>query len=596
MTNDFEQETRKRLRRKFRLKRKQLNRVGQDAGAGVDKYVFDKIQKVASVKRFLVSWLGLLTVLVVGVIYQTSGLGRYYLRQGPIEGGTYREGIVGTFTNGNPIFATGTVDSAVSGLIFNGLLTYDSSNNLVPSLAQEWSVDSSGKVYTVKLRDDVRWHDGASFSSDDVVYTFQTIQNPDTRSPLQRSWQDVKISAPDSLTVEFSLSSSLAGFEYSLTTAIVPKHILWGVKPEQLRSDVFNTARLVGTGPFKLQSVEVSGATPEDRQEVISMDRNDEYFRGKPGIERFVVLSFRDSAELTKAFKQKSINAAVGMSETDVEGEENVSIYNIPLTSAVMTFLNNSSPILSDAKVRRALNQATDKDAILKAIGYPLIKVDQPFLKGQLGYSSEYAQAVYDKNGAEKLLDEAGWLKTASGIREKDGKSLSLRLFSQSLTEYAVVTQALQKQWYDVGVALDVILQPEQELQSGAIARHDYDVLVYGITIGSDSDIFPYWHSSQADPRSQTRLNLSEFKNSIADKALEAGRTRIDPAIRAIKYKPFSEAWNEQVPAIGLYQPRFYYVVHGGLSGFDPKRINAAADRFRNVRLWRIRTGQSELD
>lgn len=596
MAKVFEAETKKRLKRQFRLKRRQLNRVGQDAGAGVDKYVFERIQKVASLKRFLFSWLGLLTILVIGVIYQTATLGRYYLRQGATEGGTYREGIVGTFTNGNPIFATGTVDSAVSSLIFNGLLTYDSDNNLVPSLAKDWNVDTSGKVYTVNLRSDVKWHDGAVFNADDVVFTYQTIQNPDTRSPLQRSWQDVKVTATGPFTVEFNLVSSLAGFEYSLTTAIVPKHILVNVKPEQLRSDNFNAARLIGTGPFMLRSVEVTGSTPENRQEVISMDRNDNYFRGKPGIERFVVSSFRDAAELSKAFKQKSINAAVGLNEIDTEDLSNVDVYNIPLTSAVMAFLNNSSPFLSDARVRRALNLSTDKDAILKAIGYPLIKVDQPFLRGQIGYSPAYAQAGFDKAAAEKLLDEAGWLKNSAGKREKEGKTLDLRLFSQSLTEYAVVTQALQKQWYEVGVGLDVILQPEQELQSGAIARHDYDALVYGITIGPDSDVFPYWHSSQADPRSQTRLNLSEFKNSSADKALEAGRTRTDPALRAIKYKPFSEAWKEQVPAIGLYQPRFYYVVRGDLSGFDPKRINAAADRFRNVRLWRIRTGQSELN
>lgn len=594
MTNIFEQETKRRLRRSFRLKKKQINSAGQEAGAGVDKYLFDRLQKVGGLGRFLASWVGLLAILVVGVIYQIGSLGHYYLSNGAVEGGTYREGVVGSFTNGNAIFATGTVDSSVSSLIFNGLLTYDVDNNLVPSLAKDWSVDASGKVYTVHLRDDVRWHDGQKFTADDVLYTFQTIQNPDTRSPLQRSWQDVVVEAKDANTVEFKLSSSLAGFEYSLTTAIVPKHALQSVPPSQLRSDNFNSAKLIGTGPFKLHSVEVSGSTPENRQEVVTLDRNDEYFRGKPGIERYVLTSFRNSADLQKAFHEKSINAAVGLSEIDIEGEQNVETFNIPLSSAAMLFFNNSSGFLSDVKVRRALNLATDKSAILKAINYPLIEVDQPFLKGQVGYSASYAQAGFDKAAAEKLLDEAGWLKNSEGLREKAGKTLNLRLFSQSLTEYAVVTQAVQKQWYDVGVSVDVILQPEQELQTGAIARHDYDALVYGVTIGPDSDIFPYWHSSQADPRSQTRLNLSEFKNTVADKALEAGRTRTDPQLRAIKYKPFSEVWKDQVPAIGLYQPRFFYVVRGGLTGLAPKRINTVGDRFRNVRLWRIRTGLSE--
>jgi peptide/nickel transport system substrate-binding protein len=146
----------------------------------------------------------------------------------------------------------------------------------------------------------------------------------------------------------------------------------------------------------------------------------------------------------------------------------------------------------------------------------------------------------------------------------------------------------LQKQWKAVGVDIDVKLRPEEEMQSDVLTRHDYDVLLYGISLGADPDVFAYWHSSQADVRSANRLNLSEYKSKTADKALEAGRTRIDPALRAVKYKPFLQAWKEDAPAIALYQPRFLYIARNELVGFKAKRLNSSVDRLNSIHTWTV--------
>ena len=130
--------------------------------------------------------------------------------------------------------------------------------------------------------------------------------------------------------------------------------------------------------------------------------------------------------------------------------------------------------------------------------------------------------------------------------------------------------------------------QTPSELQS-IIAVHGYDALLYGIEIGSDPDVYPYWASSQADVRSPTRLNFSEYKSPVADSALEAGRTRTDPAIRAIKYKPFLQAWHDDAPAIALYQPRFLYLTRGQIYGFEPTIMNKDINRYANVNNWMIR-------
>jgi hypothetical protein len=85
---------------------------------------------------------------------------------------------------------------------------------------------------------------------------------------------------------------------------------------------------------------------------------------------------------------------------------------------------------------------------------------------------------------------------------------------------------------------------------------------------------------------------LSEYKSSQADEALEAGRTRFDPALRAIKYEPFLQAWQTDAPALGLYQPRFLYITREPVSGLTEQSINSAADRFDNVVNWEILTGK----
>src|SRR5206468_4518991 len=130
------------------------------------------------------------------------------------------------------------------------------------------------------------------------------------------------------------------------------------------------------------------------------------------------------------------------------------------------------------------------------------------------------------------------------------------------------VTNELQKQWLAAGASVDVELLDPVEFQA-ALTSHSYEALLYGITIGADPDVFVYWDSSQADVRSAQRLNFSEYKNSKADLALEAGRTRLDPALRAAKYKPFLQVWQQDAPALAMYQPRVLYITNGMVDGLN---------------------------
>ncbi len=578
-----------RLRRLVRRRKKLALDAADQAEQGLERNFFRRLSHLYSVRRFLFGWIGLMILLIASVGLQARGLSAYYQKIASSEGGTLREGVVGTFSTANPLYAANQVDSSITKLVFSGLLTHDTNNQLMPDLADKWSSDEKGQVYTVQLHKGIKWSDGVPFTAADVIFTYHTIQNPDAKSPLLPSWQGVKVTASDEFTVKFELPSALASFPYSLTNGIVPKHLLGGTPVSQLRSSPFNT-HPIGTGPFVWESVTVQGTTRENRSEQVALRRNNTYHFGAPKIEHYVLKTYRDEANALKAFSQRELTTVVGVTEipTYVTNDATAVAYNVPLSGSVDIFFNNTSSALADAKVRQALTAATNRPELLKKLGFSVLDSSEPLLKGQLGYDPALTERSYSANDAATLLDAAGWKqKTPGAVRTKDGKPLKLAFVSQSLGDYAELSQTLQKQWRAVGVDLDVKLRTEDDIQSDVLINHGYDVLLYGISMNQDPDVFAYWDSSQATV-SSSRLNLSEYKSTIADKALESGRTRTDPAVRATKYKAFLTAWKDDAPAIALYQPRFLYITRSELEGFDAMHMQSAVDRFNDVEKWTV--------
>lgn len=586
----IDRKTKLKARRMIRRQKRLAESVSVQADEELNRLFFRRFGRLQAVRRFVAVWTVLVLLLGVGALWQVRGMDSFYLTTAPIDGGVYREGILGIFTNANPLFATSSVDTSVSKLIFSGLFKISPKGEVIGELAEKITVDERGIVYTVSLRDEVYWQDGHKFSADDVVFTYKTIQNPASRSPLRSNWQGVKVEKTDDKTVVFTLPSPLSSFSYALVNGIVPEHILGEVESEDLRSSNFNTVKPVGTGQFQLKALEVSGAEVDSRQERIALVRNEGYFGKKPGLDSVVIRSYRDEDSMIKDFDGQLIKSMVGLSSVPdtLKDQELVALQQAPLNSTVMIFLNNSSKLLSDKKLRQALLYATDSDSIRKTLSYNAIASDSPFLKSQFAYNPETVQLPYDLTKASALLDELGWAVGEDGIRVKDGVPLSLRLVSQSLSEYASITQKLQQDWSALGIRIEAILQPEADIQVNALARHEYDIFLYGISLGYDPDVFAYWHSSQADPNSSS-LNLSEYKDAVSDVALEAGRTRLDKELRKVKYQPFLERWSEDAPAKALYQPRFFMVTRGTFVGFEGGYMNSATDRYWSIANWKVR-------
>lgn len=587
----------RRWRRVALRRQRQATNLTQQADQKIEKLLIRRFDRLVSVRRFVLLWVLLFVLLFAATVVQLRALSPYYQTLQPVPGGLYSEGLIGSFTNASPLYASGTADVVVSRLVFSGLFGYDNNDTLVGNLAHDWQVNPTGKQYTVILKPNITWQDGQPFTADDVVFTYQTIQNIEAQSLLYTNWQGITVTKQNTYTVTFDLPNQLTAFPYALTNGIVPKHLLKDIPPQQLRSASFNTSP-IGTGPFEWKFVEVTGVSNADRQQRIALSAFNDYWGGRPKLDGFSVTTFSDDKHLIAAFKDKQLNAMSGLESRpdELADDNNLEVYATPETAAVMSFFNNSRAPLNDVKVRQALVSGVNHKLVATLSPYANKLVDSPLLKGQLGYDPSVTQAAYNPDSANQLLDQAGWPRDAGGQRSKGGQPLTISLSSQDTVAYTRTAQFLQEEWGKLGVKVNVHYYSGDDLQSVVIAGHDYDALLHGTSIGVDPDVFAYWHSSQASVSSQGRLNISEYKSTAADQALEAGRTRSDQALRTTKYHAFLTAWAQDAPALALYQPNFLYITRSPVFNYQRKAINTSADRLYNVNGWMVRQQHKNLN
>ena len=547
----------------------------------VGKYLTKRTKRLQGVSRFTIGWLVLALGLCLTTSYAAYSLHSKSKVDAPTSGGTYIEGVVGKVNNLNPLFATGVVDQTATKLMFNGLLRYDQQGEYTPDLAEELKISPDGKKYTLTLKEGVRWHDGDDFTSRDVLYTIKTIQNPATRSPLESTWKGVKVSAKGELGVEFSLTTAFAPFKEALTQPILPAHILEDVEPSTLRTSPYSNSP-IGTGPFVMQILRES---KNDQQ--LEFQRNQEYYRGIPKLERFVIVAYEDESILLEDLKNREITAAAGLGQNSVDALASSDVRNIgyPLNYGTFAFFKTSVKPLDDADVRRALVLATDRMPFLELFQTRYQPLKTPLLQGQVGQSSKYNQQT-DFKQAQKLLEKAGW-KIKDGVRVKGNAKLELALSTSNRDENSVIASELQRQWKELGIVVKPQLLNQEQLEQTAIAGHDFQIFLSTVALGTDPDMYVYWHSSQAKPGLR---NFSQWKNDRADLNLDVGRTRLDPVLRKARYEAFQDEWQKQAPAVALYRPQLYYSHYPNAAGFKIFPLTNTAERLTNVEQWTIET------
>lgn len=546
------------------------------------KYIFRRTDNLREVQRFVLGWLGIAAVIAIALSVQISNLKPLYLTAGPRSGGSVSEGVIGTFPSLNPLFPQNNATAAANRLIFSGLVQNDSSGKIAADLAEGWQTDESGRVYTFHLRKDIKWHDGEPLTAKDVVYTFTTAANSNTTSPLADNWRGITVSAPDEQTVVFNLPVAYTPFLESLTTGILPAHILANTEPAQLRKVDFNQ-HPVGTGPFAFHDFSFN-------HDEVRLEANPDYYGGKPLLESFTLKAYADKGALEQAYITGQVTMAGGLSSSDVADIRTIDgtkVLELPIAEQGFVFFNTERPALQNKQLRQGITQATDTADIAQQLRNGFQPGFGPLMPQQLGYSPAQTQLGFNPAQAAASLDAAGWKVGPDGQRQQNNEPLHFEIVTQKDDVYPAVAASLKTQWAKLGIQLEIKLVSLEELQQNYLRQRNYDLLLSGIAQGADPDVYAYWHSTQVnDPG----LNLSKYKSTTADQALEAGRTRIDPKLRAAKYEAFQAAWRDDAPAISIFRPVYFYSMRMANLGITNRFLSGPVDRFYNVQQWSINT------
>jgi len=367
------------------------------------------------------------------------------------------------------------------------------------------------------LREGVRWHDGAPFTSRDVAFTYDALMDDATASPRKPDFDLIlRVETPDPLTVRVTYRKPYSPALSSWMISILPAHILEG-KPPAWWAEHFNRAP-VGTGPFKFGEWKTN--------EFIRVVRNPDYFDAPgPWLDGIVFRSLPDQLSLRLAFETRQVDfwSAEPWTVTSFEKDPRFDVFSAPAGLYNYLGWNLKRPLFQDLRVRQALAHAVDVPAMVKYILYGHgLQSTGIFTPQMWFFNPDVAPFKYDPEKAKALLDEAGWKPGPDGIRVKDGKRFEFTLITNNANEIRRdIATLVQDNLKAIGIEVKVELYEWAVFLKNHVNKGEFDAIVLGWSLGYDYDQFQIWHSSQTNPE---QLNVVGYKNPEVDKLLEAIR------------------------------------------------------------------------
>ncbi len=586
----------------------------------------------------------LINFLIFFIILNLGWLGfnaaQKHLRIVPVSGGQYTEGLIGSPVHINPLYATlSDADNDIAHLVYSSLFKYDVNGQLENDLADSYQISPDGKTYTIKLRSDARWQNGEKVTADDVIFTFEDITNPAYNSPLRFGFNGVDANKLDDQTVVFTLSENYAPFLGLLTFGILPQSVWGDVAPESAPVAEPNL-KPVGSGPYQFKSL-VKDKSGNIKSYTLTV--NKDYYGKKPYLKEIIFKFYPDSTEALGALNDNSVDGLSYLANSDRENliaKNSWNFFQLDLPQLKAIFFNQSkNPLLKDVKVRQALSYATPKQQIIdQAEGGAARIADGPILDNNYAYNPNIQKYDFDPAKAASVLDAAGWKKDVvtdeliAALNAKNATTTKNVLTDIEKTELALGTGTwlyqepapaktgtaktttpavrnyliinltivddqesgqiagiIKDSWAKIGVKVAITPIPVKEIQSSAVKPKNYEALLFSEQVGNDPDVYVFWDSTQAGTDG---LNLSNYKNEDADKALEDGRTSLDQNQRIADYQQFQTLLTNDAPAVFLFSPYYTYVQNKKIKGFAVKSISSPSDRFSDIANWYVKTGE----
>jgi len=410
---------------------------------------------------------------------------------------TYRVGVLEYVDSLNPFIGYTGVDFTVYHLNYDFLVGFEPQKlQPRPEYAESWSSSADGLIWTFKIRPGMKWQDGEPATARDAAFTFTYIL--DNRLSAFTGYLTFvkKVTAPDDGTLVFELTKPKADI-LQMKVPILPEHIWSKVSPKAAETAFKNGPPTIGSGPYHV--------VENRHNSYCRLVANPDYWGGKPAVDELFFESYQNADTMVQDLKSGTLDAASGIPAAQFKGLASDSITTNAAVSwsfEQITFNcydnahSHGNPVLLDPQFRQALQYAVDRDknAAVAYGGYmsPGTTLLPPYSAYAWQPPAPYS---YDPAKANEMLDAAGYKDVnGDGVREtKQGKPLSLRLFSDAQTPQNVTTSKLTAGWLkDVGVKARL-----QILDPGAL--NDAEVNFDGNNFAPDFDMVVWWWQGDAE-------------------------------------------------------------------------------------------------
>ncbi|OGI94406.1 hypothetical protein A3A03_03890 [Candidatus Nomurabacteria bacterium RIFCSPLOWO2_01_FULL_40_18] len=547
-------------------------------------------------KRERIVFFGLLAVLILSTTLILQNINKSFMVPIPLRGGTLSIGIVGTPRFINPVIGNSETDLNLASLIYSGLLRKNSDGNLIPDLAEKYEMSDNGLTYTFTLKDNLYFQDGKPLTADDVLFTIDKIKDSIIESPRKVHWIGVNVEKIDQKTIKFTLRQPYASFLENTTLGIMPAH-LWNNTPLELNNA--NTSP-VGSGSYMVSSSSKQASGVIDYYNLIPFKK---FILGEPYIKNISLYFYKNENDMMKALMDGEVDqiSSITPFNAQVLKAKNFQIESSVLPRVFGLFFNqNQNQLFIDKNVIKAIDEAIDKDKIVKEVllGYGTV-IGSPIPPHMV----EYQTLESEKNAtrtdllqkAQSDLLKAGWQKNTDGFLEKtktEGKKktiikLEFSISTGNVPELIKTAELIKQDLAAIGVKIEIKTFENGDLKQNVIRPRKYEALLFGEIINNDSDLFAFWHSSQ---RKDPGLNVAMYTNAKVDKILEDAFVTVDKQSRIKKYIQFFEEIKKDMPAVFLYSPDYIYTVSKNLKGSKVSNIIAPSDYYLNANLWYTET------